>query len=601
MNNENQETPHKKSHLHKIRQEMMLQNNNDYLNNTYPQEGEKVYKAENLVNDNNQNTNDRNNKFREPVYKDININTNNNINYNTDIISQQQQQMINNILFKKTKSGGAIEDNDIQTVEPQKPKKRRPVYKIPPSKKRAVSQGRSLIFIHKYYDENFILEEDNEDNASDSENKMKRRNKLKNIFREVTNIKRLIPQWHNEVCAKITPNVQNNNVNNDNLDKQNKDNNIENPDNVMRLSHMRFSLQTTNNNKLELDENNKDNNKDNNKVNNIDNNQENNQENKQENKQENNIDKNKDNNINTENNISQNEKVDDNEFKVENNIDNEEEKIYCSIELNPQIPANDSLTQSNISNNDEVLDSNLSGPRNSDSVIGSKTPINKSNLENKLSDELKQNPIKIQDINSPTYTESLIRDSTTVTASSVNTNIKGAKENNKKEELINSNNTIEEKNDINKNVNINAENEKKGNEDERISLKIPEYDLDKYFTKEGKNKRSGELSEVSTSLKTINLEENRNSQIIVDNLEEDQKKSLKSPQSLRNSSQSNKLENSYDSNNVSRGNSKDGSTLLTLDDAITGSVHIQENVQDFVKKNNELYSNDKNKQSKNNN
>ena len=234
----------------------------------------------------------------------------------------------------------------------------------------------------------------------------------------------------------------------------------------------------------------------------------------------------------------------------------------------------------------------MSGPRNSDSVIGSKTPLENKfvNLENKNSDELQQKPIKI-DINSPTYTESLIQDSTTV--ASVNTNIVGKKEKNKKEDLINNNKTNEEKKDIN--VNINKENEKKGNDD-RISLKIPEYDLDKYFEKEGVNKRSGELSEVSTSLKTINLEENRNSQIIVDNLEEEQRKSLKnSSQSRKNSEQSNKLEKSSNSNDISRGNSKDGSKLLMLDDAITGSVHIQENVQDFVKKNNELYNDKKKK------
>ena len=60
---------------------------------------------------------------------------------------------------------------------------------------------------------------------------------------------------------------------------------------------------------------------------------------------------------------------------------------------------------------------------------------------------------------------------------------------------------------------------KEKGEDNRISLKFPEYDLDKYLEKEGVNKRNPELSEISTSLKTINLEENRNNQIIVDNLE----------------------------------------------------------------------------------
>ena len=105
----------------------------------------------------------------------------------------------------------------------------------------------------------------------------------------------------------------------------------------------------------------------------------------------------------------------------------------------------------------------------------------------------------------------------------------------------------------------------------RISLNITGHDLDKYFEKEEMNKRNENQAEISTSLKTINLDENRNSQIIVESLEE-QKKSL----SIKNS-QSDKLESSSNSNNISRGTSKDGSTLLTLDDAITGSVHIQEN------------------------
>ena len=42
-------------------------------------------------------------------------------------------------------------------------KHKRPVFKIPPCKKASLSQGKSLNFIHKYYDENFILEEENEE------------------------------------------------------------------------------------------------------------------------------------------------------------------------------------------------------------------------------------------------------------------------------------------------------------------------------------------------------------------------------------------------------------------------------------------------------
>ena len=53
--------------------------------------------------------------------------------------------------------------------EHKKIKHRRPVFKIPPFKKASLSQGKSLNFIHKYYDENFILEED--DDEEDNNNK----------------------------------------------------------------------------------------------------------------------------------------------------------------------------------------------------------------------------------------------------------------------------------------------------------------------------------------------------------------------------------------------------------------------------------------------
>ena len=69
-------------------------------------------------------------------------------------------------------------------------KHNRPVYKIPPSKKRSISQGKSLVFIHKYYDENFILEEDSEENSSDNEIQITNKdivskNITKKIFKEV--------------------------------------------------------------------------------------------------------------------------------------------------------------------------------------------------------------------------------------------------------------------------------------------------------------------------------------------------------------------------------------------------------------------------------
>ena len=86
----------------------------------------------------------------------------------------------------------------------------RPVFKIPPFKKASLSQGKSLNFIHKYYDENFILEEDNEeDNKSLKEflfngkqkNEIKTNNNIRNIHdqnNENKNINKINNTMNNE-------------------------------------------------------------------------------------------------------------------------------------------------------------------------------------------------------------------------------------------------------------------------------------------------------------------------------------------------------------------------------------------------------------------
>ena len=119
-------------------------------------------------------------------------------------------------------------------------------------------------------------------------------------------------------------------------------------------------------------------------------------------------------------------------------------------------------------------------------------------------------------------------------------------------------------------------NNKKENDGERISLNIAGHDLDKYF-QEG-NKRDPKLDEVSTSLKTVNLEEDYKNSKIRENLEGEKKENL-----------GNSL-NSNLSNNLSRENSKDSSKLIMIEDALKGSVHLSGTIQDFVSKNNELYN-----------
>ena len=226
--------------------------NNEYSNNGYPPQSQNV-------------PNERGNRFKQDqiIYTDVNLNNNMNMNmnvnynYNMDLLRSQQNQInnmnMNNDQYKKSQSDKISgNDNTIMTVQPQKPKNRRPVYKIPPSKKRAVSHGKSLNFIHKYYDENFILEEDNEDNVSDDGNKKQKKN-LKSIFRGVTNMKRLTHQWRQLNENNHVEQSENIIINNeepkktDNLDgnidnSQNTNTNIEENNSAMRLSHIGFSL-----------------------------------------------------------------------------------------------------------------------------------------------------------------------------------------------------------------------------------------------------------------------------------------------------------------------------------------------------------------------
>ena len=65
--------------------------------------------------------------------------------------------------YKKKKKSKRVKKSKDNKLPQNKVKHRRPVFRIPPFKKASLSQGKTLNFIHKYYDENFILEEDNDD------------------------------------------------------------------------------------------------------------------------------------------------------------------------------------------------------------------------------------------------------------------------------------------------------------------------------------------------------------------------------------------------------------------------------------------------------
>ena len=100
------------------------------------------------------------------------------------------------------------------------------------------------------------------------------------------------------------------------------------------------------------------------------------------------------------------------------------------------------------------------------------------------------------DINSSSYNPSMIKESNM----SIDPDFYEPQETNIKESIKKSNISLEE----NKN--------KETDEDKRISLNIAGHDLDKYFEKEGINKRDSSQTEVSNSLKTINLnDDGRNS------------------------------------------------------------------------------------------
>ena len=190
---------------------MQKQNNNDNLLNNINinvnefQNNEKVNELSNLnisinkyeIKKNNYNANvpkegtrpqieyetKKNNKNDKIIEKDNTIK----INLNDNFFNNISKDKIKNKNEKKEEEKMEINNKDkIQISIIRKKEHNRPVYKIPSSKKRSISQGKSLVFIHKYYDENFILEEDNEENSSDNENyKIKKDNINKNISKKI--------------------------------------------------------------------------------------------------------------------------------------------------------------------------------------------------------------------------------------------------------------------------------------------------------------------------------------------------------------------------------------------------------------------------------
>ena len=100
-----------------------------------------------------------------------NINLNNN-NLNNNIDNDLNKKELNNEQSEKK--------TEIKTIKTINKKNKRPLYKIPPSKKDYASQGNALTFIFKYYDENFIMEEENEDNEDSESESGSKSQRIKN-------------------------------------------------------------------------------------------------------------------------------------------------------------------------------------------------------------------------------------------------------------------------------------------------------------------------------------------------------------------------------------------------------------------------------------
>ena len=238
-------------------------NQNDYNTSNIQISEDKKYKLIYQENrdipgvNNYQNQNYINDTYNNQCYTEKDI-------YGNQIQNNNINQQVNNN-YQRTNihmQNNNVNNNNVDElpVIPENQKRKRPVYKIPPGQKRSISQGKSLDFIHKYYDEDFILEEDNEDDKlSNDENKKKKKN-VKTLFRNVINIKRMFLDKDDKIeNKKSEENISSQNeVKKENIqinENNNENNNliIENNQemqNVNRISGMGFSLEKIEANEL---------------------------------------------------------------------------------------------------------------------------------------------------------------------------------------------------------------------------------------------------------------------------------------------------------------------------------------------------------------
>ena len=155
-------------------QESFLQdsipNINDNINKTV-----NIKDADNIINNNKIiKTNEFNldlSKNKEKTSLNIKTETSLINRYNNFLNKKDKEDIISKKINSSQDKKPDFNNNDYTTEETQEIKpviqhniqRKRPVYTLPPSKKRSISQGKPFNLIHKYYDENFILEDDEEE------------------------------------------------------------------------------------------------------------------------------------------------------------------------------------------------------------------------------------------------------------------------------------------------------------------------------------------------------------------------------------------------------------------------------------------------------
>ena len=162
---------------------------NNYIQPETPS-NQQNYNNQNLINNNIVNTgnaNDINNNQLINNQNQLQGNQNNNLELNEKAINppiqnqqsqpkeqnnsnnEEQQIKREDNINKKDKTSRTKDSKDHRPALQYKVERCRPVFAVPPSKKRALSQGRPFNFIHKYYDENYILEDDDEESVKPEE------------------------------------------------------------------------------------------------------------------------------------------------------------------------------------------------------------------------------------------------------------------------------------------------------------------------------------------------------------------------------------------------------------------------------------------------